>query len=226
MDKRVEAAIRPLAMQWGDRAAERAAAALDTMTDTGRPEEVTQWRVQQFCWEVLPATTGLSRNDRLLLAMALASLLARFDLRRYAAIAGGSRTRELIERSAPGPFDRSDWRGVSPRSSAITPPDTDRLTWLSEPGPAEQHAYERVANALELATATGELDAGRAGSSAVRHRVTQAVLETPQAELAGRPPLQVVLTERFQAWAGPGSPRGELLGPLEPALSPDRADSG
>ena len=166
MDKRVEAAIPPIALEWGLAAAERAAAALDAMTNSGRPEEVTQWRLQQFCWEVLPNATGISRNDRLLAALALASLLARFDFRRYAAIAGGQRTRGLIERSGPGPFDRSDWRGVSPRESAITPPDTDLLTWVPEPGPAEQDAYERVANALELACATGEFDPGRAGSAA------------------------------------------------------------
>jgi hypothetical protein len=219
MDKRVEAAIRPLAIEWGDRPAQRAVAALDAMTDTGRPEEVTQWRVQQFCWEVLPNATSISRNDRLLAALALASLLARFDLRRYAEIAGGRRTRSLIEGSAPGPFERSDWRGRSPRESGITPADTELLSWLADAGPAEQAAYERVANALELASATGELDPGQPGSGTVRHRVTQAVLETPLAELGGRSPVEVVLTERFVAWAGTGSPRGDLLGPLEPDLT-------
>jgi hypothetical protein len=219
MDKRVEAAIQSLAIEWGDRAAQRAVSALDAMTDTGRPEEVTQWRLQHFCWEVLPATTGLSRNDRLLAALALAALLARFDLLRYAEIARGQRTRGLIEHAGPGPFDRSDWRGISPRSSGITPPDTDVLTWLSEPGPAEQDAYERVANALELASATGELEPGAAGSGAVRHRVTQAVLQTPLRELGGRPPLHGILADRFQAWAGAGSPRGDLLAPLEPDLT-------
>ena len=219
MDKRVEAAIPPIALEWGLTAAERAASALDAMTDTGRPEEVTQWRLQHFCWEVLPNATHISRNDRLLAALALASLLARFDLRRYAAIAGGQRTRGLIGRSGPGPFDRSDWRGVSPRESGITPPDTDRLTWLPEPGPAEQDAYERVANALELACATGELDPGRAGSGAVRRRLTQAVLEAPLPELGGFAPLQGVLTERFHCWAGTGSPRGDLLAPLEPEVT-------
>ena len=91
---------------------------------------------------------------------------------------------------------------------------------MAEPGPAEQDAYERVANALELACATGELEPGRAGSGAVRHRVTQAVLETPLAG-AGRPAHRCrwVLAERFQTWAGIGSPRGDLLEPLEPELT-------
>ena len=219
MDKRVQAVIRSVAMEWGDRAAERAARALDAMTDTGRPEEVTQWRVQQFCWEVLPNATAVSRNDRLLAALALGALLARFDLQRYAQIAQGQRTRGLIEGSAPGPFDRSDWRGLSPRESAITPPDTDLLTWLKEAGPAEQDGYERAANALELACATGELEPGRPGSGAVRHRVTQAVLETPLPELAGGSPLHWVLTERFHVWAALGTPRGDLLEPLERDLT-------
>jgi hypothetical protein len=210
-------AIQPLAIEWGDRAAQRAVSALDAMTETGRPEEVTQWRLQHFCWEVLPAMTRLGRNDRLLAALALAELLARFDLVRYAEIARGQRTRGLIEDAPPGPFE--DWRGTSPRSSGITPPDTDLLTWLPEPGPAEQDAYERVANALELASATGELEPGSAGSGALRHRVTQAVLETPLRELGGRPPLQGVLVDRFHAWAGAGTPRGDLLAPLEPELT-------
>ena len=165
MDKRVEAAIRRSRSSGVTGRPSEPASALDAMTDTGRPEEVTQWRLQQFCWEVLPNATGISRNDRLLAALALASLLARFDLRRYAEIAGGQRTRSLIERSASGTVRPVDWRGGSPRESGITPPDTDLLTWVTG---ARSGRAGRVRAGSQRARA-GLRDGGaRAGPSRLR----------------------------------------------------------
>lgn len=200
--------------------AEDARAAWESLTGGDGPETVTQWRLQRFCWDELNRGWAVDAAQRWRVAQALAALLDGLGMQRYAAIARGDTTRQILL-TGDGAPDRG--RTVVRRAmqrSGIEPPDTELLTWGSVLGTTEAHAQEVVADRLELAVAVGDLQPGARGWRDQQAEVTIDVLMSARPELNGDALYDGILDERLDHWVrGPRSTtRGGLLAPLEPRL--------
>jgi hypothetical protein len=200
--------------------AEDARAAWDSLTGGEGPETVTQWRLQQFCWDELNRTWMADASGRWRVASALAALLDGLGMQRYSAIARSETTRQILLTGDQAP-DRG--RTVVRRAmqrSGIEPPDTELLTWGSVMGPTEARAQEAVADRLELAVAVGDLQPGGRGWRDLQAEITLDVLMTPRMELGGDALYDGILDERLDDWIrGPRSTtRGGMLAPLEVQL--------
>ncbi|MFN8074914.1 MAG: hypothetical protein U0Q15_05780 [Kineosporiaceae bacterium] len=194
--------------------------AWEALTAGDGPSSVTQWRVQQFCWDALPRRHPDDPARRWRVACALATLLDALGLQRYATIARGEVTREIafggddgVERS------RSLMRRAMQRSG-IEPPDTELITWGSVMGGAEGRALEEVADRLELAVAAGELQPGTRGWRDRQAEVALGVLTRERPELSGRSYYDELLDERLDDWVrgARSTVRSCLLAPLEARL--------
>jgi hypothetical protein len=206
--------------------ADSARAAWDTLTGGEGPEALTQWRVQLFCWDHL-ARWGPDGAARWHVATALAALLDALGLERYARIASGETTRQILTAADQG-SDRG--RGLARKAaqrSGIDPPGTELLTWGAVMEPAEAAALEAVADRLEMAVAAGDLLPGGRGWRDQQAEMTVHVLTTPVPALGGQSLYDRILDERLGRWVrGPRSTtRTGLLAPLEHRLRP-AADPG
>jgi len=200
--------------------AEDARAAWEALTEGEGPEVVTQWRVQLFCWDELARSWAADAPARWRIAQALAALFDALGMGRYASIARGETTRQiLLSAEQSSDRGRSLARKAAQRSG-IDPPGTELLTWGAVMEPAEAYALEAVADRLEMAVAAGELVPGSRGWRDLQAEITIGVLTTPRYELSGRTPYDGVLDERLNRWVrGPRSTtRGGLLAPLERRL--------
>jgi hypothetical protein len=204
-----------------------ARAAWDALTGGEGPGSLTQWRLQQFCWDGLVRAWAGDGATRWRLALALAALLDALGMPRYAAIARSETTRELTT-SGESQVDRgrSSLRRAMQRSG-IEPPDTELITWGSIMGSAESEAIEAVADRLELAVAVGDLQPGGRGWRDQQTEITLEELRRPRIAYAGRSLYDVILEERLDEWIrGPRSTtRSALLAPLEFRLV-DPIDAG
>jgi hypothetical protein len=105
--------------------AEDARAAWDSLTAGEGPESVTQWRLQQFCWDELNRSWMSDASGRWRVASALAALLDGLGMQRYSAIARSETTRQILLTGDQAP-DRG--RTVVRRAmqrSGIEPPDSE-----------------------------------------------------------------------------------------------------
>jgi hypothetical protein len=200
--------------------AEDARAAWESLTGGDGPESVTQWRLQQFCWDELNRSWMSDAAGRWRVATALAALLDGLSMQRYAAIARSDTTRQILFTGDQAP-DRG--RTVVRRAmqrSGIEPPDTELLTWGAIMGQAEAQAREAVADRLEMAVAVGDLQPGARGWRDSQAEITLNVLLSPRLDLSGEALYDQILDERLDDWIrGPRSTtRGGLLAPLETSL--------
>jgi hypothetical protein len=212
----VEQALAALGRS-GPEIAEDARAAWEALTGGDGPEAVTQWRLQQFCWDELNRSWLADAPRRWRVAQALAALLDALGMPRYAAIARSDTTRQILLNSEQAPDrGRTAMRRAMQRSG-IEPPDTELLTWGAVMGGAEVQAKESVADRLELSVAVGDLQPGARGWRDQQAEVTLDVLMVPRLELAGEGLYESILDERLDHWVrGPRSTtRGGLLAPLE-----------
>lgn len=194
--------------------------AWEALTAGEGPASVTQWRVQQFCWDGLNRCYPDDPARRWRVACALATLLDALGLQRYATIARGEITREVVLGVDEG-ADRS--RSLMRRAmqrSGIEPPDTELLTWGSVIGTAEGRALEEVADQLELAVAVGDLQPGGRGWRDRQTDLAIAVLTRARPDLLGRSLYDEVLDERLDDWirGAHSTVRSCLLAPLESRL--------
>ena len=218
MDRRVETALTDLARENPDVEAV-ARQAWDSLTGgTGEARDVSQWWLQVFCWDVLARDASLSPEQRWATAQALADLLARIGLGRYAEIAR-SRTTEGVLLASGDPDRYQDAYAAALRASGVQPADTGLLTWGPVMGPAEADTYERVAHALELSAVSGNLVPGRRGSAATREKMTDAVLTSPHRESEGLRPLHGIASERLHAWTLRSPTLAALVEPLTGELT-------
>jgi hypothetical protein len=207
--------------------AEDARAAWESLTAGEGPGSVTQWRLQQFCWDELNRAWAADAAGRWRVASALAALLDGLGMPRYSAIARSETTRQILLTGDQAP-DRG--RTVVRRAmqrSGIEPPDTELLTWGSTFGPTEAMALEAVADRLELAVAAGDLQPGGRGWRDQQAEIALDVLMAPRPLLGGSSLYDGILDERLDHWVrGPRSTtRGGLLAPLEAVLR-DPVDPG
>ena len=177
---------------------------------------ITQFGLQQFLWYELPFKWMVDVAVQLEIADHLARFLEAVGFPRYAAIAGGEHTRQIIEAWADDVGEGyRQFREVM-TASGVEPPDLPELRWGVVMGRVEYDAFWSAAGALELAAATGDLPTvGRRAASA-KADVTRAHLTTPRPELGGDCLLVAVHRERIQAWANieRGGARAELLDPI------------
>ena len=177
--------------------------------------------MQLFCWDHL-ARWGPDAAARWHVATALAGLLDALGLERYARIASGETTRQILTAADQG-SDRG--RGLARKAaqrSGIDPPGTELLTWGAVMEPAEAAALEAVADRLEMAIAAGDLVPGGRGWRDQQAEITVHVLTTPVPALGGQSLYDRILDERLGRWVrGPRSTtRTGLLAPLEHRLRP------
>src|SRR5262245_1209172 len=95
MDESVGAALRTLRVH-DARLAQFAGDSWDTMAGESEPDGLTQWRVQEFCWYELPISRGADPDGQWEVASALAALLERLGLQRYARIVRSDTTRTML----------------------------------------------------------------------------------------------------------------------------------
>lgn len=218
MDPRVETALTDLARARPE-AGVVARQAWDALTGgSGDAGEVSQWWLQMFCWDLLARDEDLTPQQRWQAARAVGDLLERIGLHRYAGIARGEATRDVLLGS-DDPQGYPAAYAAALRGSAIQPPDTELLTWGSVMGPTEADTYERVAHALELSTVVGDLVAAGRGSRRVRATVTDAVLTSPHRALRGARPLHGISSERLNRWTARSPALAALLAPLADELT-------
>lgn len=218
MDPRVETALAALGREQPEVGA-AARQAWDALTGgSGEARTVSQWWLQMFCWDLLARDTDVTAEQRWATASALADLLQRIGLHRYADIARSDATREvLLASDDPERYERAYAEAL--RASGIQPPDTDLLTWGGVMGPVEADTYERVAHTLELSLVSGDLVAGRRGAGPVRAAVTDAVLTSPWRDLDGTRPLHRIAGERLGRWRAASPTLASLLEPLAEDLT-------
>ena len=156
-----------------------ARAALRWLTSGGGLEVISQLRLQEFLWHVLPTSWPLSSAGQLAVARALGRLLRLAGLERYADACASPATERII-----GAYHQSVADGMiaytdAVEGSRIAPPDTDLLAWGSARGAEEQAAYESCAAAIELAIASGELKVGASGWKTKRATLVDRWLMAP-----------------------------------------------
>src|SRR5258707_5293565 len=102
-----------------------ARAALRWLTAGGGLETISQLRLQEFLWHVLPSSWPLSLAGQRAVARALGRLLTLAGLDRYAEACASADTERII-----AAYDASSAEGVAAyyvavEASPATPPDTD-----------------------------------------------------------------------------------------------------
>ena len=156
-----------------------ARAALRWLTSGGGLEVISQLRLQEFLWHVLPTSWPLTATGQLAVARALGRLLELAGLDRYAATCTGTETEQIIAAYDASPADGMAACQRAGEASRVAPPDTDLLAWGSARGPQEQAAYEACAAAIELAITVGELRVGASGWKTKRGVLVDRWLTTP-----------------------------------------------
>jgi hypothetical protein len=206
---------------------EDARAAWETLTGGEGPEVLTQWRLQQFCWEELARGWPEDGAARWRVAQALAALLDELGLQRYAALARSDTTRQVLIGGEQAPDRGRMLARKAAQRSGIEPPNTEYVTWGAVMEPAEAYALECVADRLELAVAAGELVPAARGWRDLQAEITVSVLTTPDPALAGRTPYEALLDERLNRWVrgARSTTRSALLAPVAARLR-DGVDAG
>ena len=178
-----------------------ARAALRWLTSGGGLETISQLRLQEFLWHVLPSTWPLSSSGQLAVARALGRLLTLAGLDRYADACSSAETERII-----GAYAESLGDGVAAYLAALdasqaAPPDTNLLAWSSDSakGPEEQAAYEHCATAIELAITAGELKVGISGWKTKRAALVDRWLTSSDAGTDSL--LSRISAERIEDWA-------------------------
>ncbi|HEX4833697.1 MAG TPA: hypothetical protein VH478_21680 [Trebonia sp.] len=182
-----------------------ARAALRWLTSGGGLEVISQLRLQEFLWHVLPTSWPLSAAGQLAVARALGRLLTLAGLERYAGACASGQTEDIIAAYDQSPGDGVVAYSRAVEESRVAPPDTDLLAWGSARGHEEQAAYEACAAAIELAIAAGDLKAGASGWKTKRSALVDRWLMGPD---LGRHPdsgsdtlLGKISAERIDEWA-------------------------
>ncbi len=181
-----------------------AKAALRWLTSGGGLEAISQLRLQEFLWHVLPSSWPLTSTGQLSVARALGRLLSLAGLERYADACTSEATARVIAAYGESLAAGMSAYEQSVDASRIVPPDTDLLAWGSARGSQEQAAYEACAAAIELAITAGELRVGASGWKTKRASLVDRWLMTPTSrhpESTTDTLLGKISAERIDEWA-------------------------
>jgi hypothetical protein len=193
-----------------------AGTALSWVTAGGSVGRITQERVQRFLWYDLPLKLRPAPDARKAMVQALAKVLELLELPRYAQICRSDTTSKVH-----AAYDENPQVGLfafrtANLASGIYPPDLPEFSWGAAMGLEEAKTLSGVQDYLELAVASGELQPGAAGFKRKQRKLVRTYLKTPNFQLGGQTPLDVMNTERIQNWirVEPSETRQRLLSGL------------
>ncbi|MBN4925274.1 hypothetical protein IEU95_00370 [Hoyosella rhizosphaerae] len=156
-----------------------------------------QASVQQYCWGTL-RRLDLGTERAWARSCALADLLDRIGLSRYAHIARSDTTRAMLS-----PQSQESWVQrfrAHMAESGVAPPNTTLLSWPDVCTVRELDIVDTIASTLEVAVITGDIPVGahRNGSAARREEIMHSVLAT---ERGDQNLLEDVLDCRIELWS-------------------------
>ena len=193
-----------------------AATALSWVTAGGGVGRITQERVQRFLWYDLPIKLRPDPVGRAAITEALAWALELLELPRYAAICRSETTLDVHAAYTENPQKGLYAFREANLASGIYPPDLPEFQWGAAMGLEEARALASVQDFLELAIASGELVPGSPNWKRKQRKLVRTYLNTPNFQLGGQTPLDVMNTERIQNWirVEPSETRTRLLSNL------------
>lgn len=214
-----------------ERAADHADAGLSALTLGDGLETITQHGLQAFLWQQLPRRWAADADGQLAVADALARLLDKLGLPRYAEVCRSPETAAVLAAYRRSATAGSKAYREAEQRSGVAPPDltgpTGGFAWSPVMGLDETRAYQAIAAALELAIAAGDLTPGARGWRAKQREFTHRHLTGPRMDLDGRSWAELIQTERRRAWRrSRGQARRQLLDAVDPLLDDpfDRPD--
>ncbi|HEX2053981.1 MAG TPA: hypothetical protein VHJ78_09695 [Actinomycetota bacterium] len=197
-------------------AASLAGTALTWVTGGGGAGRITQERVQRFLWYDLPIKLRPTPEGRAAITNALATVLDLLELSRYAEICRSETTQKVHAAYSENPQVGLYAFREANLASGIYPPDLPEFKWGAAMGIEEARALSWVQDYLELAIASGELVPGAPDWKRKQRKLVRTYLNTPNFQLYGQTPLDVMNTERIQNWikVEPSETRMKLLSDL------------
>ena len=197
-------------------AAHLAGTALGVVTGGGGAGRITQERVQRFLWYDLPIKLRPTDEARAAITDALATALDLLQLPRYAEICRSDTTKKVHQAYTENPQVGLMAFREANLASGIYPPDLPEFKWGAAMGVEEANALSGVQDFLELAVASGELEPGTKDWKRKQRKLVRTYLNTPNFQLGGQTPLDVMNTERIQNWikVEPSETRQRLVSKL------------
>lgn len=196
-----------------------AAAALGWLVGEEGPERLSEGRLQEFLWSVLPSRFLMPIEFQLGVAVALARALDALGLHRYADVCRDPRVEEILRA-----WERSETAGIEATrralaSSSVEPPDVGDLHWGAVMGSWESRALEELSAALELAVQAGEVRRAGRGSKEARRAFAWEWMQKPRPGFEPMSPYEWVVRERLESWFGRRPTRRRILEPLAELLA-------
>ncbi|WP_149360486.1 hypothetical protein [Lolliginicoccus suaedae] len=209
MDESVAAAISALDADDPAIAAD-AESAWHELVALSPPGGPIQASVQQYCWATI-RRLDLGTERAWARSQALADLLDRIGLARYAAIARSDETRDLLAIDTDEAWEPAFYERM--HASGVAPPDTRLVSWQSICTISELDIIDRIAATLEVATITdGFATTGRPSLSRPhRESITHSVLATGH---DGHTLLDELLDCRIDLWSTLSPTRAALYDEL------------
>jgi hypothetical protein len=195
--------------------------ALNSLTWDEPLTTVTQHGLQSFLWYEMPRKWPVEADEQLDAARALGRLLEMVGFPRYAAICASALTEEILTLWDQDPAAGFAAFRRAMERSGVEPPDVPELVWGQVMGMIEAGAYHHTARALEVAIAAGDLRPGARGWRTHQARIARRYLTEPPEDGPERlSPLDAVLSERLETWAGRGGDeRARILRPVAKELA-------
>lgn len=172
------------------------------------PEAASQADLQLLAWHTVPRKGGGPQAD---LAEACAALLEVTSRPRAAAAMRRHSPRVLAAwaRSQSAGFEAFV---AANDATGVTPPDTPALAWATFFGSDEAAVVRGAEQVLERAVETGRLEPGGRRWRVVQREIMTEWLGSPDPELDGAVPVDLVRAERRRSWLADGPPaRGATL---------------
>lgn len=193
-----------------------AGTALSIVTGGGGAGKITQERIQRFLWYDLPLKMRPTDQSRTEMTSALASALDLLELPRYAQICRSDTTQKVHQAYTENPQVGLMAFREANLASGIYPPDLPEFRWGAAMGVEEANILGGVQDFLELAVASGELEPGARDWKRKQRKLVRTYLNTPNFQLGGQLPLDVMNTERIQNWikVEPSETRQRLVSKL------------
>jgi hypothetical protein len=190
-----------------------AAAALGWLVREEGPERLSEGRLQEFLWSVLPSKFLMPVDFQVEVAAALARALEVLGLPRYAEVCRDPRVEQILRA-----WERSDTAGIEATrrafdSSSVEPPDAGDLRWGTIMGSWESRAMEELSAALELAAQTGEVRRTGRGSKEERRAFAWEWIGSPRPGFEPLSPYERVMGDGWIPGAAHGRPGGRSSSP-------------
>lgn len=189
--------------------------------DADAPVEVSRYDLQLFLWYQLPCKLLAPLEVKRELAARIGRFLelAGEGAEAYAELCTCEQTVAILRAWEEDGRAAGEQLREALVASGLEPPDTDVLAWRSMMGLEEARLRDRVARELEHWIEGEGVDPGARGFKRRQAARVAEFLRRPNVELDQRAPLELIITERLEAWARDGSEqRAEIVSPVLPLL--------